>query len=166
MFKRISCIFAIALLFISLIAVPLNTNAYISSDNLYRSFNPVSSELKFSPSYDGVYLIHTLYKSYYSPDTINSPAMLNNSYFGSGIWNGQDVSGLDSRYIYDIDVAGFSQSVSYSDKGDYFIYSMITCLPVKAGDNFSLRCASNTTNVRETGGHFFLHTFLVVQDVK
>lgn len=150
MLRRISLIAVLTVLLLSFVAVPINTKAYVSPSSLYTyyCYTGNTNSFGFKPSYDGIYLIHTLYMSYYSPDTINSPVKLNRSYFSSGTWNGQDVSELDSKYLYDIDVTGFSQSVSYSDKGDYFIYSMITCLPVKAGDNFSIVPSSNSTNVR------------------
>lgn len=151
MLKRISCIFAVAVLFISFFAVPMNTNAYAGAAELYKILASKYSKqsLSFSPSYDGIVIIHRVYKSFYSPDTVNSPVMLDNSYFSSGTWNGQDVSGLDSKYLYDIDVSGFSQTVSYTDEGNYFVYSLLTCLPVKSGDNFTIFPSYNSTNVRE-----------------
>lgn len=150
MLRRISFITVFAVLFISLVAVPINTKAYVGPTELFTtaSLTPLGV-CSFNPSYDGIYIFQRFYKSFYSPDTLNSPVMLDNSYFYSGTFNGQNISELDSKYLYNLDVSGFSQTVSYTDEGNYFIYSMITCLPVKAGDNFSILLSSNTTNVRQ-----------------
>lgn len=151
MLRRISFITAFAVLFISLVAVPINASAYAGPAELctFSASYYHSVRLSFNLSYDGIVVIHRVYKSFYSPDTINSPVKLDNSYFYSGIWNSQDVSGLDSKYLYNLDVSGFSQTVSYTDEGNYFVYSLTTCLPVKAGDNFSIVPSFNSTNVRE-----------------
>lgn len=104
-------------------------------------------------SYDGIYLLQSTYKSYYSPDTVNSPKKLSNFYFTGGTYNGKPVSELPSDYLSDLEVAGFSQVVSYTDEGDYFVYSLITCLPVKAGDNFTINFVSNTSTVNKSSSY-------------
>lgn len=151
MLRRISFITAFALLFISLVAVPMTSEAYISTDNLFTAcvFSSVKN-CSLKPAYDGVYIIQTSYKSSYSPDIINSPVRLDKTQFLSGTWNGQTINELDSQYLYNIDVTGFSQTVSYSDEKDYFVYSLVTCLPVKAGDDFNIIFNINSANVKES----------------
>lgn len=127
----------------------VDTQAYVGAVDLFTNSFYMASNFSLQAPYDGIYIISSLYKSYYGPDTINSPVKLDNSYFLSGTFNGHDIGSLDSNKLYDLEVAGFSQTVSYSDKGDYFIYSLLTCLPVKAGDNFSIRSSFNSTNVRQ-----------------
>ena len=148
--KVIICmaVIVLALFPLSLSFSSFDTYAYVAPSEFFNSVHSDSS-LVLKPSYDGIYLIQTTYKSFFSPDTVNSPVKLNTSSFVSGgTWNGQNISELDSKYLYDIDVAGFSQTVSYTDEGDYFVYSMITCLPVKGGDDFSVSLGVNTFNVR------------------
>lgn len=155
--KAIIFIIVFSIIFspLALFSVPLNSSAYISSSNFFLSRSS-SSSVSFKPSHDGIYLLQSTYKSYYSPDTINSPSKLSNFYFTSGTYNGQPVSELSSMYLSDLEIAGFSQVVSYTDEGDYFVYSLLTCIPVKANDYFSLSFPSNTSNVRESSSSILI----------
>lgn len=151
MLRRISFITAFTLLFISLAAVPMTSKAYISPEKLFDIGVLVSvKNCSLKPAYDGVYIIQTSYKSFHSPDFIDAPVKLDKTQFLSGTWNGQTINELDSQYLYNIDVTGFSQTVSYSDEKDYFVYSLVTCLPVKAGDDFNIIFNINTANVKES----------------
>lgn len=132
----------------ALFLIPFSSSAYITSSSFFKSMTSNTSHT-LSASYDGIYLLQSTYKSYYSPDTVNSPAKLSNFYFTGGTYNGQPVSELSSDYLSDLELAGFSQVVSYTDEGDYFVYSLITCLPVKAGDSFTINFISNTSTVNK-----------------
>lgn len=151
-------VFAITFSPFALFLIPFTSSAYVSSSDLFKNVFFSDASVNFSPSFDGCFVFQTTYKSFYSPDTVNSPSKLNTSSFVSGTWNGQDVSELSSKYLYDLDVAGFSQSVSYTDEKDYFVYSMVTCLPVKAGDRFTVNFSSNTSTVRTVSSNTFIST--------
>ncbi len=126
---------------------PVSLLAYVAPKNLYTK--ATLSTFNCQPDSDGIYLFHTIYKSFYDPSIVNTPEKLNHLSFygGSGTWLGNDVSELSSIYLFDQDVTGFSQVMSYSDEEEYFVYSVVTCLPVHAGDNFTVAFNYNSSYV-------------------
>lgn len=141
-------IILIVLLFpFAFLSSPVSSLAYIAPKNLYTK--QTASTFNCQPDSDGIYLFHTIYKSFYDPSIVNTPEKLNHLSFynSSGTWLGKDVSELPSIYLFDQDVTGFSQVMSYSDEEEYFVYSVITCLPVHAGDNFVIAFNYNSSYV-------------------
>ncbi|MDE6789306.1 MAG: hypothetical protein K2J47_08315, partial [Ruminococcus sp.] len=120
MLKRISVILASALLLISLIAVPIDTYAYVSASGLYGFNISINS---FTASSDGIFFVQSFYKSTYDPSIIKSHELLDFSKFTSGTWQGKDVSELESQYLFNQEIITSSISSAYVPEGDYFVYS-------------------------------------------
>ena len=152
MLKRISVILASALLFISLIAVPVDTYAYVSASGLYGYDVSISS---FTASSDGVFFIQSFYQSTYDPSIIKSHELLDFSKFTSGTWQGKDVSELESQYLFNQEIITSSISSAYVPEGDYFVYSLLVCIPVKSGDKFDVSYARNASSCSFRSANFY-----------
>lgn len=124
----------------------LSVSAYTGASSLYTKSFQTSSSFEFSV--DGVLLLHTFYKTPVDIESLpSSERVLNLSYFSKGTWQGRPISELSSNKICDqSDTVGFSQTVSLSSTGDYFVYSVLTCLPCVAGDSFSLTLDHTATS--------------------
>lgn len=116
----------------------LSASAYTISSSFYNKY--LSSPTSFTFLSDGVLLIHSFF--YTTIDVSILPPSERNldlTYFDSGTWQGRSVSDLSSSRLCDqSDTVGFSQTVSLSHNGNYYIYSVLTCLPCVSGDSFSL----------------------------
>lgn len=149
--KRISIILllvAVILFPFPLLFSPFRASAYVSAASMFtKSLDTNSSRSPLSFDSDGLLLIYCFYKSNYSPELVSSAYALSYVQFLSGTWQGKDVSGLDSPYFYNQDSNGISQVMAYTDEKDYFLYSVMWSVPVKAGDSFALEFTYNTSFV-------------------
>lgn len=156
MLKRISVILASVLLFISLVAVPVDTYAYVAASGLY-GYNVSSNP--FIASSDGVFFIQSFYKSTYDPSIVKSHNLLDFSKFTSGTWQGKDVSELDSQYLFNQEIITSLISSAYVLEGDFFVYSLLVCIPVKSGDEFTVSYARNTSICSSVSSNLY-HSFI------
>ena len=138
--NRLVIIISVILLVFNFVS-SLSVSAYTGSSSLYTiNFNK-SSRKHFSFSADGVLLIHSFFKTSVDVASLaSSERNLDFTYFSSGTWQGRDISELSSNKICDqSDKVGFSQTVSYSYEDNYFVYSVVICLPCVNGDSFYLQ---------------------------
>lgn len=124
--------------------------AYTEADALLLGEYQPAVTASFSPDTNGLVFLTNFYKSNSDPSILNEPLEIDTMSFQSGTWQGADVSSLSSAALYDQDVVGFSQSLSYSQKNGFFVYCMVTVIPVIAGDSFSIKF-SPTTSVTPAG---------------
>ncbi len=126
---------------------PLSVSAYVAADSLYVSYYRTRN---FTAPSNGIYLFHTLYRCNISPSApgLKLIDMLDKSYLApySGNLTFQGVKREEDKIMMsDIDdVVGFSQTYSYSSLDSYFVYSVITCVPVVEGDTFYYYSVYNT----------------------
>lgn len=114
-------------------------SAYTEAKSLMLNEYQPSVTVSFSPATNGIVFLTNFYKSNSDPSILNEPLEIDTMSFQSGTWQGADVSTLSSSALYDQDVVGFSQSLSYSQKNGFFVYCMVTVIPVIAGDSFSIK---------------------------
>lgn len=142
--KKLVIIISVIVLVFNFVS-SLSVSAYTGASSLYTiTFNKTSNKF-FSFSADGVLLIHSFFRTSVDISSLaSSERNLDLTYFVSGTWQGRDVSELSSDKICDqSDTVGFSQTVSYSYEDNYFVYSVVICLPCVKGDSFYLRFAKS-----------------------
>lgn len=134
---------AVILLFNLISSLPVSAYSPVSS--LYSSYFVRGSSQSFSFTDDGVLLIHSFFKTSVDVDSLSpSDRNLDLSYFTGGTWQGNPISELTSNKICDqSDTVGFSQTVSVTTDSNWFIYSVVICLPCVAGDSFTIKSVSS-----------------------
>lgn len=154
MLKRI--FITIVPLFVLLLnfVVPPVTRAYTGTDSFYNSNHSISNYQGYSFDTNGLLIFHSFYKLSTVLESFPvAERYLDDSYFRSGTWQGQNVSNLSSKYLRDQgDLVSITTSFCSSSGYNYWIYSVITAIPVVAGDNFSLQ-AGYSDIVDSTGGY-------------
>lgn len=124
------------------------TSLSVSAYTAASAFNTLTfyNYRDFSFNVDGCLILHSFFKTNVDTDSLLlSDRNLDLTFFSpGGTWQGSPISELSSDKICDqSDTVGFSQTVSYTSTGQYFLYSVVICLPCVAGDSFRLNIASS-----------------------
>lgn len=158
--KRVVVLITSVILALSMV-ICLPASAYVAASDVFlvdnSSFYSSNTYTSSQINQDGLLVITTFYQSAKDPSVLNTPKLIDAMSFSSGTWQGSAVSSLSSNVLYDQDAVGFSQSMSYSNVGSYFVYCLVTAIPVLAGDNFiiTMQPSSNVTICGRNQTYFF-----------
>lgn len=146
--KKLIIITTVVIMLLSVVS-SLPVSAYVAPDGLYSFSTSLSGYSLTAPS-NGIYLMHSFYKCKVSPSApgLKLLDMLDKSYLTKSSSN-IPITWQGVQYDSDInlsdvsDVVGFSQTYSYSSEESFFVYSVITCIPVVEGDKFYYKFRPN-----------------------